>query len=223
MPLDKTVKSSSRPLLRPSGRRSVVHGDSLEALCKCDRPDAIVTSLPDANELGWAIVRYAPWFRQAATLCLEHVKDSGVCVFYQTDRRHAGHVLSKAAMLIETARATGSRMLWHKIVLRRRPGAADLYRPGYSHLLAFSRRMKAGQATPDVFEPDASLHRNGMHLNATRWVVQYTARHAGSDLLIDPFCGEGTVLALAEQYFDRVIGIDANRRCVTRSRRLRLR
>jgi hypothetical protein len=203
-------------------RRRIIHGDAFYELPNCERPNAIVTSLPDANDLGWPIDRYERWFRQMALLCLGHVKEDGTCVFYQTDRRHRGRILSKATILVELAGEAGHRLLWHKIVLRKQPGRIDLYRPGYSHLLAFSRRMTPGQATPDVFEPDDGLHPNGMNLNATRWVVQYVARQAGRDLLIDPFCGEGTVIALAEHSFSRVVGIDKNARCVARATRLRL-
>jgi hypothetical protein len=217
-----TGGASSRRGKTPPRRRVVIHGDAVDALPACERPNAIVTSLPDADDLQWTVARYERWFRQMALLCLSHVADAGICIFYQTDRRQGGRVFSKAAILIDLSREAGHRLLWHKIVLRRRPGVVDLYRPAYSHLLGFSRRLKPGRATPDVFEPDRALHANGMHLEATRWAVRYAARQAGGRLLIDPFCGAGTVLAMAEHSFERVIGIDTDTRCVASARRLRL-
>src|SRR5207342_2154484 len=172
------------------------------------RPDVIVTSLPDLAELDIDPALYPAWFARAAAACLDAVPPAGVAVFYQTDRRRGGALLSKAALLLELDR----RVLFHKIVLRRPAGSVDLYRPAFSHLIAFSERGRPGPATPDVIDAGRVLWPNGIGLTVCSWVVRWT--HRFGDVLADPFCGYGTVLAAAEaDGYASVIGIDIDAAC----------
>src|SRR5690606_7627847 len=81
-------------------------------------------------------------------------------------------------------------------------------RPGYSHLLCFGGEgVKAGKATPDVFHMGGQLYPNGMGLQAATVALQAALAHG--DRVCDPFCGRGTVPALAEAMgFSRIIGVD---------------
>jgi hypothetical protein len=178
------------------------------------RPDelpgsfSIVTSLPDASEMGLEPPKWRSWFRNAAYLCLDATPHDCPCVFFQTDRKYDGEWISKAEILLGAARDVGARLLWHKIVLRRKPGATDLHRPGYSHLMAFSAEARPGPATPDVLPVSPSLYANGMPLAAADAAVSYVSRY--SRVVLDPFCGRGTVLAMAARYGMDQVGVDVD-------------
>ena len=189
--------------------RDVVCADSLTLLPTWREIGAIVTSLPDADEIGMPVRDYRDWFVDAASLCLRATARNAATVFFQTDRRANGEILSKSRLLMVAAATCvpGTRLLWHKIVLRRPPGALDLYRPTYSHLIAFSQEARVGLATPDVIPPSAKLYDNAIPLLAAKAAVMFALRHTNT--IVDPFCGHGTVLAVAESYgARRAIGID---------------
>lgn len=195
--------------------RTIITGDAFEVLPTLPRHDAVCTSLPDAAELGMPLDEWAVWFVAAATLCLDATPPAGLTAFYQTDRKGEGRWTSKAGLLI----GTGRRLLWHKVVLRRDPGATDLFRPGYSHLLAFSEQGRPGKATPDVLAPSRALSPNGMPVAAARMLAGY-ARGFG-DSLVDPFCGPAPLLAVAEwRGFDRITGIEIDPGIAAAARRL---
>src|SRR5947209_7637194 len=133
-------------------RRRVVCCDALEKLGALKPVKAIITSLPDASEIGCDLTDYEDWFTRAASLVMCAVKDDGVAIFYQGDRKHHGILLSKATLLYNAARSLKLRLLWHKIVLRNPIGSVNLFRPSYLHMMAFSRLLHSGKPSPDVIE-----------------------------------------------------------------------
>lgn len=169
-------------------------------------PCSIITSPPDANELDdMPAPEFARWYRRAIDLCIYAA--AGPVIIYCTDRKTGGQWLSKAGIIIEAAQAVGWRLLWHKIVLRRGPGLIDIHRPGYSHLIAIGGAgIKPGQASPDVMERGRMLYPNGMGMIPARLAITFAAR-AGLPI-IDPFCGMGTVPALALALGLDSIGVD---------------
>jgi|SRR5262245_5685320 len=188
--------------------------DALGYLASCAQVDALITSLPDAHDMGWSIVEWGPWFRRAIALCFAATKPSGVTIFYQTDRKVASRWLSKPSIISEVA--ASRRMLWHKIVPRMQPGKIDFYRPSYSHALAYSEHGKIGKPFADVLLGDAWAYPNAMPTGPTQQIVSY-ARSFG-DTLLDPFCGSGTVLKAAEAAgFASIIGLDIDPAMVGRA------
>ena len=157
---------------------------------------------------------YARWYQQAARLCLDAIAPHGIAIFCQTDRRGSGRWHSKSAPLF----GLGARCLWHKIVLRRAPGATDLFRPTYSHLLAFSPKGKVGPATPDVIEGGPPLWEKGMGTLAASFAAAQASRFGPR--LLAPFCGYGTALAAGLPYFRRMKGIDNDPAMLEQARRL---
>lgn len=186
--------------------REVHCTDALPWLADRTAAEAIITSLPDAAEMGMPLPEWAAWFAVAATACMRATQPGGPCIFYQTDRRAGGQTYSKPYLLLQAADHLGLRLLWHKIVLRRAPGATDLHRPTYSHMLAFSRAGAPGPATPDVIEGGGRVYADGMALMAARVAVAHAARTAG--MVTDPFCGRGTVLAVANAAGLPALGVD---------------
>lgn len=198
----------------------IICADSLSWLSKKEMSGSIITSLPDKEEIGLDIKAWEAWFIQAATRCFEFVEGTNnPVIFYQTDRKHGGEWHSKAGLLIGLAKDIGIPLIWHKICLVNKPGGINLFRPSYSHLLCFSHsnplrsrceNRSVGKATPDVLETGHKLYKNGMGIQAAKVALDYLSTH--SETLIDPFCGVGTLLSLAQfEYSDtikNIIGID---------------
>lgn len=162
--------------------------------------------MPDAEEIGKSIVAWESWFIDAAIRSIALTNAESVTIFYQTDRKVEGRVVSKAGLLFQAAQAGGTRILWHKICLRRDVGAIDLRRPGFSHLVAFSKAGRPGAASPDVFQPGRCAYENGIPVHVAVFSVAF-AGGSGS-LIIDPFCGRGTIPAAAEAMGFAAIGVD---------------
>lgn len=200
--------------------REVICADALPWLEGRRAVGAVVTGLPDAAEIGWPVERYLPWFRNAARLAMLAATPAAPAVFCQTDRKADGQWHSKAALLFQASGEAGLRCLWHKIVLRRATGATDLHRPGYSHVIAFSREGRPGAATPDVLGVGKTVYSNGMPLNVALAAVRFAAQ--SSDTICDPFCGRGTTLAVAEALGLRAVGVDIDPAQCAAARRLRL-
>jgi ribosomal protein L11 methylase PrmA len=160
------------------------------------------------DETSFKESEYLQWFREAAHLCFLSSSLTHPVIFYQTDRLYKGMRISKCSMLMHEAEKVGYTVVYHKIVLRRDPGKIDLRRPGYSHLLCFGTEgVTAGKATPDVFHAGGVLYPNGTGLQAATVALQTALRHGSK--VCDPFCGRGTIPAIAEAMgFEKVVGVD---------------
>jgi hypothetical protein len=198
----------------------IVCADALPWMREGRTRGAVVTSLPDADEIGRSLPEWRAWFSEAAELCFGITEPAAATVFYQTDRKAEGQTHSKAALVLAAADRAGSRLLWHKIALRRAPGAVDLHRPGYTHLIAFSRNGRPGAATPDVFDAGPRLYPNGMGIKAARLAVSFAGQ--GSRMILDPFCGRGTIPAVADALGLDAIGVDIDPAQCEAAGRLRL-
>ena len=203
---------------RTEARRTVVHGDALAWLADNPRRPGIsvIASLPDVSELGTGMADWEATFRRAATLSLEATPDDGVAIFFQTDLKREGRWISKAAMVLGAGAAAGVPLLWHKLVCRKSPGEISRGRPGFSHLLAFSRGVRddANRPSPDVL--DSLGHMPWSHSMGTRAAeasVAFVRRFSpATHTIVAPFCGVGTVLAVANAAGLAAIGIEWNRR-----------
>lgn len=175
--------------------------------------DALVTVLPDAAELGIEIKRpeglkaYTDWFTRAAEACFDACQ-KGPVVFMQTDRLYNGQWLDKSDLTNGAAVRCGRSLIWHKIALRRDPGKVDLHRPTYSHVLAYGP-ARPGTRTPDVMRRGPTLWPNGAGITATVMVVAWLKEN-NVTVLLNPFCGMGTIAALASNAGLGVKGCELN-------------
>lgn len=169
---------------------------------------AVFTSLPDADETGHTLQQWEGWFRTTVTDILESVDDKGYAVFYQTDRKATGQVLSKAGLILAIAHENGYRVMWHKIVLTGAVGAVNLFRPGYTHLICLSRHGAPGKATEDVIEAGRKVYPNATGLNACKLVFEFFERK-GIKTVYDLFCGRGSIGFIGLKYFSvEVVSVD---------------
>ncbi len=205
-----TSAADRRPL------RTVHTADALAWLAQQPLPAraAVFTSLPDAVELprsarpGWEA-----WFVGAAAAVLRATPDDGAAVFYQTDVKRDGRWIDKAFLVQLAARDVGVPLVWHKVVCRAPAGQATYGRVGYAHLLCFGRTLRdpVEAATPDVLpELGAMLWPRAMGLAAARTAIDWLCAMAQPSCLVDPFCGIGTALAVANARGLDAIGVEKN-------------
>jgi hypothetical protein len=208
--------------------REVVHGDAiawLEAHPKL--PGAsVIASIPDVSEIGLAMAPWREFFALAVRRALEATPDDGVTFFFQTDLKIDGRWLSKASIVLREAEALDVPLLWHKVVCRRPAGDIQRGRPGYSHLLAFSRTVldSANSPTADVL-PDRGFMAwsHGMGSRSAELSVGFVKAFApATRVIVAPFCGTGTALAVANRMGYDAIGIERNRKRAEAARALTL-
>lgn len=206
--------------------REVVHGDGVAWLRAAALPadHAIVTSLPDASEVG-EIADWASWFVEVVTLACRAIADDAVALFYQTDVKRDGRWIDKGYLVQRGAEAAGSHLLWHKIVCRVPPGVITMGRPAYAHLLAFSRalRVPAGRSTADVLPTMGEMTwSRAMGVAACEVAARFVLADTACRTIVDPFCGLGTMLAVANAHGLDAIGVERVARRVRKARALQL-
>ena len=213
------------PNLPRTPTRVVHHADALAWLPAQGRlADAsIVTSLPDVSELRLPLADWRRWFVGAATAAMHCASDDGVAIFFQSDVRHGGAWVDKGALVGEAAVAAGMTLLFHKIVCRLPPGTPTSGRASYAHLVAYARAPRVPRyASADVI-PDggAKPGTNAMGVNACREACRLV-RTTPTRTVVDPFCGWGTVLAVANAVGLDAVGVDSSPRMCRRARALRI-
>ncbi len=205
------------PPLGPS--REIICADAIawmEARGRIDGACAI-TSLPDVSELGKTLPVWREWFLHAARLVVDSVPADSAALFFQSDIKRDGAWIDKGALVIRAAEEAGARVLFHKIVCRRPPGMLTQGRPGFTHLIAVSRSMKCPDTLPmpDMI-PDAgrSLWVRAMGVRAAAHAVRFAREQVGAKLIFDPFCGVGTIPAVANALGLDALGVElARKRC----------
>lgn len=213
---------------RPQGGRTVECAEAVawltgrEVLAGC----SVVTSLPDVSEFpALSLAEWKQWFLRAAALVMARVPADGVAIFYQTDVKKAGAWVDKGYLVSRAAEEAGCEALWHKVVCRRPPGTVTFGRPAYSHLLCFSRgvRVDLGKATPDVL-PEAGdvTWTRGMGVQACLAACRFIQEHTPTRTVVDPFCGHGTVLAVANALGLDAVGVELSRKRAKKARALRV-
>lgn len=185
---------------------------------------SVVTSLPDVSELGGASLEaWREWFIAAARRVLRWTPDDGVSIFYQSDIRVQGAWIDKGYLIMRAAEEERAHVIWHKIVCRKPPGTIALGRPSYSHMICLSKTLlePARRPGPDVL-PDAGHMpwSRAMGVEACRVACAYLRDETSTRVVVDPFCGRGTVLAVANDLGLDALGVDLSGKRVRAARRL---
>lgn len=208
--------------------RIVHQGDGVAWLTNAVLPDdhALVTSMPDSSEVpklgfdGWR-----RWFIDTAALACRAVADASVAVFYQTDVKREGLWVDKGYLVQLGAERAGASLLWHKVVCRAPAGITTFGRPAYAHLLCFSRalRLEPGQSSPDVLPTLGTMTwPRAMGLDACRAICRFLTDHTPCTTVVDPFCGIGTMLAVANEHGFSSIGVELSPKRAAKARLLDL-
>ncbi len=182
-----------------------------------------VTSLPDVSEVGKALPVWRAWFLDAVRLVVDAVPDESAALFFQSDIKRDGVWIDKGAMVIRAAEDAGARVLFHKIVCRRPPGVLTYGRPGFTHLIAISRAMKCPDILPlpDIITDAGRLPWvRAMGVRAAAHAVRFAKDQVGAKVIFDPFCGVGTVLAVANTLGLDALGVELSKKRCDASRQL---
>ncbi len=186
---------------------------------------AIVTSLPDSSELKLSFEAWQAWFTETAELLCRATAPRGVTVFFQSDVKRDGLWVDKSFLVQLGARAAGSQLLFHKVVCRAPAGKATPGRPSYAHLLCFSRalRLEAPEGSADVLpQLGAMTWTRAMGIAACEAVSAFLLAHTACRTVVDPFCGLGSMLAVANAHGLGAIGVELNDKRAERARTLAL-
>jgi hypothetical protein len=207
--------------------REILVGDGVAWLAERALPasHAIVTSLPDVSEMGrMPLDAWREWFVGTVALACAQTSDDAAAVFYQTDVRRDGRWIDKGYLVALGAERAGAACLFHKVVCRAPAGTATFGRPGYAHLLAFSRglRPQVRDSTADVLPALGEMTwARAMGTAACEEACRFLLRSTACRVVVDPFCGLGTALAVANAYGLGAIGVERSRKRAERARRLR--
>ena len=209
----------------PTAPRVVHHAEALGWL-RAAAPlggASVITSLPDVSELpALDLPAWQRWFEDAALATLQAVPEEGVAIFFQSDIRQHGVWIDKGQLVARAAERAGRHTLFHKIVCRKPPGTPTWGRASYSHLIGFSASLRpARDATPDVL-PDAGYRpgTKAMGVAACLDACRFVLRNTATRTIVDPFCGFGTVLAVANALGLAAVGVDLSARMCRKARAL---
>lgn len=185
---------------------------------------AIVTSLPDSSEMRLDFDAWRSWFVETSALICNVIADDAVAIFFQTDVKREGRWIDKAFLVQLGAQQAGVHLLWHKVVSRAPAGTATRGRPSYSHLLCFSRhlRLDPKHATADVLPRLGDMvWPRGMGIAACEASAQFILEATTCRTVVDPFCGMGTMLAVANDYGLNAIGVELSAKRAEQARSLK--
>ena len=185
-----------------------------------------VASLPDISEFpNYKLTEWRNWFVEAATLILSKTPPTGVAIFFQSDVKVDGTWVDKSYLCQQAAERVGAQLLWHKIAARIQPGQTSFGRPSYSHIVCFSQKLRLTpqQATPDILPIlGEKTWVRGMGMAACLLVAKFIRDVTPSDTVVNPFCGQGSVLAAANYYGLNAIGIERSNKRAELARGLRV-
>jgi hypothetical protein len=206
--------------------RTVHHAEALGWLHALGRRNdaSVITSLPDVSEVNHDLDGWQRWFVEAAGACMEVIGDDGVAVFFQTDIRAGAVWVDKGTLVWQAAAKHGLVLLFHKIVCRLPPGTRTTGRASYAHLQAFARRPRVLRRPVADVLPDGGAKPGvkSMGLEACRVACELVRFETPTRTVIDPFCGFGTVLAVANALGLDAIGVDHSARMVKKARTLQV-
>jgi hypothetical protein len=186
---------------------------------------ALVTSLPDSSELRLSFEGWQTWFLETAALVCSSAAPEAVSVFFQTDVKREGGWVDKSFLVQLGARAAGVQLLWHKVVCRAPVGMTTFGRPAYAHLLCFSRslRLSPAQSLPDVLPRLGEMTwARAMGVEACELTCRFLLEHTRCRTVVDPFCGVGSMLAVANAHGLDAIGVERSPKRAARARTLTL-
>ncbi|CAE7307165.1 pks3, partial [Symbiodinium sp. CCMP2456] len=179
----------------------------------------VLTGVPDIHELDsmLSIEGYIDWFQTVVKLVLQAIPEDGRAIFMQTDvkvtrdgqhgRNASGgsywQWLDKAHLALQAAsQVPRARLLWHRVIFsgKLQAGGRSGFSAGYTHYLCFTtgdadEALDRG-AFPDVIRKGLSTWTSGSGAHAVQLACSYL-KAQGILTVVDPFCGEGSVLAIA--------------------------
>ena len=197
--------------------RTVHQGDALAWLAERGELAgcSLLTSLPDVSELPLPFAAWRAWFIDAAAAVLRACPPEGAAIFYQTDIKQAGVWVDKAHLVQLAGERCATPLWWHKIACRKPAGTITFGRPNYAHLLCFGRApLGEPDGAADVFDTGAMTWSRAIGVQAGALACGFIRRRTPTRTVVDPFCGRGTALAIANAMGLHAVGVELSpKRC----------
>ena len=232
------ISSSPQQLQSKHKPREVLCIDAVDWILGSDAPLAgsIFTGIPDIKDIplfnnmknSTALQRtedYLSWSTALLDALFRRLAIGQVAIFNVTDAKvmtASGDIVcwvDKSHLCSLSASKHQCNLLWHKIAINSdHQDNCSPYRPSYTHLLCYGKQMeyKLSQfRTPDVFDRGAMSWAKAIGLDACIMGVAFLRNVVGTPVVIDPFCGHGTILAVANYFGLPSLGIEI---CVRRAR-----
>ena len=192
-------------LFKNEKNRTVFCDDAHKWLENNKNNKAIITSLPDMEEVGLNLKEWQEWIKKTCLIISSALNDDGIVIFYQTDRKYKGSIIDKKTLISQIFFELGYKSIFNKIVLKQKIETVNLFRPGFTNMFGFSKNIKSGKATPDVINSGKMIYKNAMGLDACKVAIDFIKTKINPEEILDPFCGQGSVLKIAnENGFDSV-------------------
>jgi hypothetical protein len=216
------------PLL--GGNRTVHCTEALAWLAQAGQlpaDHALVTSLPDSSEVKLSALAWQDWFVSAARAVIAATHPQSIAVFYQSDVKRDGRWIDKSFLVQLAARDEGASLRFHKIVCRAPAGTVTPGRPSYAHLLGFSRALtlpvEPSAHFADVLPSMGKMTwARAMGLSACEATCAFLRAATSARVVVDPFCGVGTMLAVANAYGFDAVGVELSASRAARARELQV-
>jgi len=187
-------------------KKEVINMDARVYLKNKKEHPPIITSLPDLSELGLGKSLWRCWVFDTLGILFRATPDKTPVIFYQTSRKYKGTLVDKIHYISMCAESFGFDMVWKKIILKQKPGSINLFRPTYSEMACFGRRVRPGKCSADVINKGKMIYPNAMDLNACQVAINFIKKDFNT--ILDPFCGMGSILAIANVFGLNAIGVD---------------
>jgi hypothetical protein len=208
--------------------REVICQDAITWLQEFTPTDdhSFLGSLPDISEFpGYSLAAWKEWFQSTAELILSKTSPLGVTIFFQSDIKVDNTWVDKAYIIQKAAEKLNHQLLWHKIFCRMPPGTITFGRPSYSHMLCFSQELR-----PDLAKSSADVIADmgdktwmrGMGLSASLLASEFIFGQTATRTLVNPFCGEGSMLAAANYVGLNAVGIERSPKRAAKARLLQI-
>ncbi|KAM9977076.1 hypothetical protein ACTFIR_010929 [Dictyostelium discoideum] len=178
---------------------------------------SVITSLPDISEVSsMNLEQYKQWFTDTVSLITSKLDEKNVAIVYQTDIKRRWKMdrgiieeyVDKGYLAQKGAEISGCKVIWHKIMTAHSNISNN--KATFTHMICFSKNptnIKYQENTPDIGARGSMVWSKAMGLNACVIAILY-CRSIGSTTIIDPFCGKGSVLAVANVYGLNSVGVD---------------
>ncbi|KAF2072916.1 hypothetical protein CYY_005773 [Polysphondylium violaceum] len=180
---------------------------------------SIITSLPDITEISnFTLEEYKLWFRETVQLICSKLTDTNVAIFYQTDikkrcKKSNGRFdqyVDKGYLCQRGAEEAGCKVVWHKIMTASDKPFVSRNKACFSHMICVAkspRLLDFEDSTPDINRRGDMIWSRAMGLNSCKVAIMYL-KSLNMKCVVDPFCGKGSILAVANLYGMNSIGVD---------------
>jgi hypothetical protein len=191
--------------------------EPLQGSVFCGIPDiADVYGFIPSDELAERARDYQRWFIDTLRSIFSRIQSGQCVIFSQTDGRvidKDGTVVSwldKAHLCSTQAESFDCQLLWHKIAIDSTASVSS-HRPCYTHLLCFGKEFRYHTSqflTPDVIERGTMTWDKATGLEACVLCIAFLRYVVNATCIINPFCGQGTILAVADYFGVPSVGIE---------------